>query len=260
LVSAIIRDVVFKRVGGRELKLDLYLPPGVDTLSPLVIWVGGGGWIQMGKGGCERLAAWLTGYGFAVAGIEYRVSGEAIFPAQIQDCKAAVRWLRAHAAEYGLDERRIGAWGDSAGGHLVELLSTASGVSEFDEDGVHPEQSSAIQACCSFYGPSDLTDLPAASDLVTRLLGCPAEACPEVAAWASPITYASASSAPHLLVHGDADAIVPISHSYRFLVALAQHGVDVVLYVRHGVGHEGEAFYGNAEVRRMVVRFFSTFL
>jgi acetyl esterase/lipase len=258
--DTVIREIVFKRIGGRALKLDLYLPTCGGIVSPLVIWVGGGGWKQMGKAGCERLAAWLTGHGFAVAGVEYRVSGEAIFPAQIQDCKAAVRWLRAHATEYGLDEKRVGAWGDSAGGHLVELLSTTSGVAEFEADGVYPEQSSAIQACCSFYGPSDLTDLPAASELVAQLLGCSVEECPEVATKASPITYVSSSSAPHLLVHGDADVIVPISHSYRFLAALEEHGVDAKLHVRHGVGHDGEAFYGNADVRSLVVGFFRTFL
>jgi len=117
-------DLVYKQAAGQPLKLDLYLPAHARTPMPIVVWVTGGGWAHAGKGECERLAAWLTGYGFAVAGIEYRVSSQAPFPAQIQDCKAAIRWLRAHAAEYGLDRRNVGAWGDSAGGHLVELLGT----------------------------------------------------------------------------------------------------------------------------------------
>ncbi len=216
--------------------------------------------MQMGKAGAERLAAWLTDYGFAVAGIEYRVSGEAIFPAQIIDCKAAVRWLRANAGRYQLDPERFGAWGDSAGGHLVELLGTSAGVLEFERDGVCEEQSSAVQAVCSFFGPSDLTDLDSAADAVTRLLGGPAQALHNVAIKASPLYYASSQSAPHLLMHGDADELVPISHSYRLLEALHQHGVEARLFVRQGAGHDGEQFYARDDTRRLVASFFMAHL
>jgi acetyl esterase/lipase len=163
----VLRDLPFKQVDDIELKLDLYLPDRRPTV-PVVIWVGGGGWKQMGKGGCARLAAWLADEGLAVAGIEYRVSGQARFPAQIRDCKSAVRWLRGNADQFGFDALRIGAWGDSAGGHLVQLLGSTAGVAEFEEPDVHPDRGSEVQAVCAFYGPSDLTDLPTARGLLRQ--------------------------------------------------------------------------------------------
>jgi acetyl esterase/lipase len=253
----IVPDLVFKEIADRQLKLDLYLPAQARAPTPTVIWVAGGGWKEMGKESCEHLAAWLTGYGFAVAGIEYRVSGEARFPAQIQDCKAAVRWLRAHAAEYGLDRRHVGAWGDSAGGHLAGLLGTTTHIAAFDGQDVHPNESSVVQAVCSFYGPSDLADLPGAAAEVTQLLGVPPEDDPQRAAWASPFYHVNEDSAPHLLAHGDEDTLVPLSHSYRYLSRLQQFGIEAALYVRKGFGHEGDAFYGYEGLRLKVAEFFA---
>ena len=253
-------DLAYKQTADRPLKLDLYLPVPARAPTPTVVWVAGGGWKAMGKGGCERLAAWLTDYGLAVAGIEYRVSGEARFPAQIQDCKAAVRWLRAHAAEYGLDRRYVGAWGDSAGGHLVELLGTTARIAVFEGKDVHPDESSEVQAVCSFYGPSDLADLPNARAEVTQLLGVAPERDPQRAAWASPIYYVNEDSAPHLLAHGDRDTLVPIAHSYRYLSRLQQCGVEASLHVRKGFGHETAAFYGHEGLRQRVAEFFTYYL
>jgi acetyl esterase/lipase len=253
-------DLVFKQTANQQLKLDLYLPAHVRGPRPTVVWVAGGGWAQMGKEGCKRLAAWLTDYGFAVAGIEYRVSAQAPFPAQIQDCKAAVRWLRAHAAQHGLDRRRFGAWGDSAGGHLVELLGTTARIAAFEGENVHPNESSEMQAVCSFCGPSDLADLPGAAQEVTQLLGAAPEDDPQRTAWASPLYHVNEDSAPHLLAHGDQDTLVPISHSYRYLSRLQQFGIEASLYVRRGVGHEGIEFYGYEQLRLKVAEFFASHL
>jgi acetyl esterase/lipase len=253
-------DLVYKQVADRPLKLDLYLPSHAPGPVPIVVWIAGEGWVETGKGGCEHLAARLTDYGLAVAGIEYRVSGEARFPAQIQDCKAAVRWLRAHAAGYGLDRRRVGAWGDSAGGHLVELLGTTAHIAAFEGEDVYPGESSEVQAVCSFYGPSDLADLPNTTAEVTRLLGAAPEDDPQRAAWASPLYHVNEDSAPHLLAHGDRDARVPISHSYRLLSRLQQFGVEASLYVRKGFGHETAAFYGHEGLRQRVAEFFAYYL
>jgi acetyl esterase/lipase len=224
---------------------------------PVVIWVAGSGWKETGKGGCARLAAWLTREGFAVAGIQFRVSGQARFPAQIRDCKDAVRWLRANADPYGLDARRVGAWGDSAGGHLVQLLGSTAGVAEFEEPGIDPNRGSEVQAVCAFYGPSDLTDLPTGRTLLRQLLGADPEQDPKRASWASPLCYVNEDSAPHLLVHGDADRAVPISHSYRLLHRLQQCGVPASLFVRKGFGHDGEAFYGYEPLRQRISEFFA---
>jgi acetyl esterase/lipase len=250
-------DLVYKQAADQPLKLDLYLPTHVRGPIPTVVWVAGGGWAQMGKDGCAQLAAWLTGYGFAVAGIEYRVSGQAPFPAQIQDCKAAIRWLRAHAGQYGLNRRRFGAWGDSAGGHLVELLGTTARIAAFEGGDVHPNESSEVQAVCAFYGPSDLADLPNAGALVTQLLGAAPKDDPQRTAWASPLYHINEDSAPHLLAHGDQDKSVPISHSYRLLSRLQQFGVEASLYVRRGFGHEDSAFYGHEQLRLKVAEFFA---
>lgn len=258
--GTVVRDLVFKRVGERSLMLDLYLPSGSSQLLPLVVWVCGGGWTTMGKQHGEGMAAWLTGYGLAVASIEYRVSSEAIFPAQIQDCKAAVRWLRAHADAYGLDVEHVGAMGDSAGGHLVELLGTTAGLSAFEQDGVCPEQSSAVQAVCAFYGPSDLADLPNAEQAVTNLLGAPAAEQPKLAAWGSPLHYVGPQTAPHLFVHGDADTLVPVRHSLRLAKALRGHGVEAGLHIIPGAGHGGGEFRASDEVKRLVADFFLSHL
>ena len=253
----IVQDLVFKQANDRQLKLDLYLPSRAHAALPTVVWVAGGGWKGMSKDGCRDSAAWLTNHGLAVAGIEYRVSGEAPFPAQIQDCKAAVRWLRAHSTLYGLDRRRFGAWGDSAGGHLVELLGTTARVAAFEGEDVYPDESSEVQAVCSFYGPSDLSDLPQANGEITQLLGAAPKRDPQRAAWASPLYHINEDSAPHLLAHGDEDTLVPISHSYRFLSRLQQCGVEASLYVRRGCGHEDSAFYGNERLRIKVAGFFA---
>jgi acetyl esterase/lipase len=252
----VLRDLPFKQVDDIELKLDLYLPARRAS-APIVMWVAGGGWKQMGKGGCEQLAAWLTGEGFAVAGIEYRVSGQARFPAQIRDCKSSVRWLRDNAAAYDLDGRRIGAWGDSAGGHLVQLLGSTAGVAEFEEPGLDPDRGSEVQAVCTFYGPSNLADLTAGRALVQQLLGSDPNVDPERATWASPLYYVNEDSAPHLLVHGDADRSVPISHSYRLLHRLQQRGVPASLFVRKGIGHDGSAFYPYEPLRQRISEFFA---
>jgi acetyl esterase/lipase len=252
----VLRDLPFKQVDDLELKLDLYLPAQRSPV-PVVLWVAGDGWQEVDRTGCERLTAWLTREGFAVAGIEYRVSAQARFPAQIRDCKDAVRWLRANAGQYGLDARRVGAWGASAGGHLVQLLGSTAGVAEFEEPGVDPDRGSEVQAVCAFYGPSDLADLPTGRALLRNLLGRDPAKDRKRASWASPLYYVNEDSAPHLLVHGDADRCVPIAHSYRLLHRLQQCGVPATLYVRKGIGHDGRAFYGYEPLRQRISEFYA---
>ncbi|GAJ13590.1 unnamed protein product, partial [marine sediment metagenome] len=138
------RDIVYARVGDRKLLLDLYLPPKSSAPLPVIVWVHGGGWRGGSKGSGGRALPMLD-RGFAVVDVGYRLSGEAVFPAQVEDCKAAVRWVRANAAKYGLDPDSIGAWGSSAGGHLVAFLGTAGDVREFDTK-ANAEYSSRVQA------------------------------------------------------------------------------------------------------------------
>src|SRR5437868_4772034 len=150
------RDLEYVANGHERNKLDLFVPESADGPLPLIIWVHGGGWQAGSKDGCPPLRGGHTQRGYAVASINYRLSGHAPFPAQIEDCKAAIRWLRAHAKEYNLDPKRFGVWGSSAGGHLVALLGTSGDVKEFDV-GANLDQSSRVQAVCDYFGPTDFT-------------------------------------------------------------------------------------------------------
>ena len=129
----VLKDLPYVENGHARNKLDLYLPKDAKGPLPVVVWVHGGAWRAGSKDGCR--AAWLTGKGYAVASINYRLSQHAVFPAQIEDCKAAIRWLRANAGKYHFDPDHIGVWGESAGGHLVALLGTTGGAKELEGKG-----------------------------------------------------------------------------------------------------------------------------
>lgn len=145
-----IRDIEFQKLPTRSLLLDIFMPEDPPAAVPVILWISGGGWRGMTKDGAEQVAAWICAKGFAVVGLQYRVSSEARFPAQIQDCKAALRWVRAEGGKYRLDGARVGVWGDSAGGHLAALLGVSAGVSELEEA---TGQSTAVSAVCAFNPP-----------------------------------------------------------------------------------------------------------
>ena len=176
------------------------MPEQAGGPLPLVIWVHGGGWQNGSKDACPPLRRGYVARGYAVASINYRLSGHAVFPAQIEDCKAAVRWLRARAPEYGLDPDRFGVWGSSAGGHLAALLGTSGDVKEF-ERGAHLDQSSRVQAVCDEYGPTDFTVFVTtpgyeghgrAESPESRLLGGAVRENAAKAARANPVTFSPA--------------------------------------------------------------------
>ncbi len=254
-----LHDVPFKQVGERTLLLDLYRPEPIDRPVPIIMWISGGGWQGIDRRGAEKVAAWLCGHGFAMAGIEYRVESDAPFPAQIEDSKAAVRWVRAHGAEYGFDPARIGAWGDSAGGHLVELLGVGANVKELETEAPHLDQSSAVQAVCAFYPPSDMRPYGRGETHAGLFKGSDEER-ERWMALASPIDHVHGGAPPHLLVHGDADQLVPIEHSQRFFEACRKHGVACTLAAMRGVGHDGRTLYGAEEVKQLVLSFFKRHL
>jgi acetyl esterase/lipase len=241
------RDLPYVTGGHERQRLDLYLPPNAKNV-PLVVWVHGGGWQNGSKDRPPALV--LLSKGYAVASINYRLSSHAVFPAQIEDCKAAIRWLRAHAKDYGYDPNRIAAWGSSAGGHLVAMLGVTGDVKEFDT-GENLNVSSRVQAVVNYYGPSDLLGMDAQSTAISRmkhdapdspesrLLGGTLQENKEKARRASPITYVSNDDPPMLLVHGDADPLVPLAQSETLLAALKKAGVDASLYVVKGGGHGG---------------------
>lgn len=213
--------------------LDLFLPrTSKDKMLPLVVWIHGGGWMEGAKSDSPALE--LARKGFATCAINYRLAPKNIFPAQIHDCKAAIRWLRKNAKEYRIDENRIGVWGLSAGGHLAALLATTGKKKLLEGNLGNEDISSEINACCDWCGPADLVNFksqcpPESSsstisppDLVDLLLGGPVNENLELAKEASPITYASGDCAPILIMHAKNDPIVPFIQSQEFANRLVQ--------------------------------------
>ena len=260
-----LRNQVYASIGSRDLLLDLYFPEDVPASVPLIIWIHGGGWQSGSKENPLPVRLGFVEKGYAVASINYRLSGEAVFPAQIEDCKAAVRWLRANAVKYGLDPEHFGAWGSSAGGHLAGLLGTSGGVVELEGSvGGNLEYSSRVQAVCDYYGPADLTRLlvtvpglpGAAGGAVSKLLGALDQS---KARAASPLTYISRDDPPFFIVHGDADHTVPVSQSQILYDALRQGGVEASIKIIKGAGHGGAEF-SSIDMAAQVASFFDPHL
>lgn len=260
------KDVVYDTVDGTDLLLDLYLPEADDGDGlPLVIWIHGGGWQSGSRRGVAGKAGPLLERGFAVASIEYRLTGEARFPAQIRDCLAAVRFLRANAAEYGLDPDRFGVWGASAGGHLAALIGTAAGFEEWNQ-GPYADVSARVQAVCVWFGPTDLVNLQAqmgpgpaadhesADSPEGRLVGGPLTEEPYRAAAleASPIRHVDTGAPPFLIMHGDRDRQIPLEQSAGLHRALFEHGVESTFETVPGAGHGFRV--SPARFRRLVGR------
>ncbi len=257
------RDIPYVVNGHERHVLDIYLPEDADGPLPLIIWIHGGGWQSGSKNGCPPLRQGYVARGYAVASINYRLSGHATFPAQIEDCKAAIRWLRAHAKEYGFDPNRFGAWGSSAGGHLVALVGTSGGVEEFEVGG-NLEQSSRVQVVCDYYGPTDFkvfVTTPGYESHATsnspeaKLIGGSVMENLDKAARLNPITYVTPDDPPFLIVHGDADRIVPLNQSDLLFESLKSAGVPSHFHTIRGAGH-GRPGFGAPEILTMVETFF----
>lgn len=257
-------NLVYKQVNDRKLMLDLFVPEKGAGPFPLIIYIHGGGWDSGSRHQCPALG--MVAEGFAVASIDYRLSQEAPFPAQIEDCKAAVRWLRAHASEYHLDPDRFGAWGNSAGAQLAALVGTSGGVKELEGDGGNLQFSSRVEAVCAVAGPSDFVQFraesssasPRADEALGMLFGNNSNKN-ALAAMASPIKYISSDDPPFLLVHGAHDRLVPVEQSRLFYAALRKAGVKASLDILPNVGHQGvmraaipaaEAFFRNTLKKR----------
>jgi acetyl esterase/lipase len=238
------RDLAYESPGHARQILDLYVPRA-DRPVPVVVWIHGG---EFRKGSRrDGFPTWPLGEGMAVASIDYRLSGDAIFPAQIQDVKAAVRWLRAHAAEYGLDGARVAAWGASAGGHLAAMVGVSAGTTAFDI-GANLGCSSGVKAVVDFYGPSDFLQMDAhrgEDDMVhetpdspeSLVIGGAIQDHPDLVKQANPIAYVTSSAPPFLIVHGDADPFVPHHQSVLLADALRAAGVPVTFHTVRGGGH-----------------------
>ena len=247
------KDVTFAEVDGRPLKLDIYVP-GSDVRPPLLVWIHGGGW----RGGSKNKPALLkvTDHGFALASISYRFTDKAIFPAQIYDCKAAVRWLRAHAEDYGYSAEWIAVAGSSAGGHLALLMGVSGSVESLEGDvGGNSDQSSIVQAVIDYYGPSDfiLRGKTQPERAYTSksgsmaLLGGTVEKkpTPKMERFASPATYVTSDDPPLLVFHGTDDKTVLLDQSQHITQLYDDAGLKAQLVVLNKAGHGGRQFFSD---------------
>jgi acetyl esterase/lipase len=237
------RDVVYQTMAGyRPQIVDIYVPAGKGP-HPLVLYIHGGGWMgghtrhSGALADFPRVLAALAAEGFTVASLEYRLSGEARFPAQLQDANAALRFLRAHAAQYAIDPARVGVWGGSAGGHLTALTALTCGDTALDPAAA---QDRCVQAAVTWYGVFDFATMHEATDASgagNRLLGCASLCDAEALRKVSPVTYIDAKDPPFLLIHGTQDKVVPVAQSHSGEAALRQAGVPVEAIYIEGVDH-----------------------
>jgi len=261
-----IKDIVYARVDGHELKLDLHLP-GDKKKPPLVVWVHGGAWRSGSKDNPPLL--YLLNHGYAIASVDYRLSPVAKYPALIHDCKGAIRWLRAKAETHGYNASRIGIAGSSAGGHMVALIGVTNGSRSHEGTvGGNLQQSSNVQAIVDLYGPTNfLTILHQSTPhglsvrvpALKLLLGERPEDAPELARLASPVFHVDKSDPPLLMLHGDQDPQVPINQSHELHAAYKKLQLDSHLEVIHGGVHGGHLFH-DAVRRKLVTKFLDAHL
>jgi acetyl esterase/lipase len=239
-------DIAYATTENPRQRLDLYLPktPGNQRLLPLVVFIHGGAFRAGDKrSGWPMIARLVTSGQYAGASIGYRLSGEVAWPAQIHDCKAAVRWLRANAGKYRIDADRMGVIGTSAGGHLVAMLGTSGNVTELEGMlGDHREVSSRVACVVDEFGPTDFLALYGGHNMSpdtpeAQLIGGSLGGRPEAARSASPITFASADDPTFLVIHGTKAPAVAFNQSERFTAALKKAGVDVTFVRVEGAGH-----------------------
>ena len=244
-------DIPYAGNDNPRQRLDLYLPeqPATDRL-PVIVFLHGGGWMQGDKAdGARRLLPFVAAGRYAGVSAGYRLSGEATWPAQIHDAKAAVRWVRANAAEHGLDPEHIAVWGRSAGAHLALMLGATGDVRDLEGDvGGHPGQSSRVSAVVNFFGVTDMQALIGETSDIDRtspeapealLIGGALRENPAKARAASPLTYVTPGDPPVLTLHGTGDRTVPYDQAARLHEALTRARVPSYLITVNKAGHGG---------------------
>ena len=257
----VIHDIAYREGASRQWKLDLAMSKAAGTAPrPGIVVIHGGGWLEGDKSSFASREHGVPGnivdfaaLGFVAVTINYRLSGEAQFPAALEDCKCAVRWLRAHAKEYNVDPDRIGAFGNSAGGHLAMLLGTIGKDAGLEGDGPYQDQSSVVQAVVSDSGPIDLVEQYRSGvlrEVCSRFMGGPPEG-ERAAAYrrASPADQIGRQIPPLLLIYGVDDAQVPVETADRFVLALARAGLKDVSY--HRLAHVDHCPYSLVRVPAM---------
>lgn len=233
-------DVVYGRAGDVELQLNLAQPPdSPEVIHPCVVIIHGGAWRAGNRAMHDELARELAARGYVAATISYRFCPQFTFPAQVEDAKCAVRFLRAHAEQYGIDAERIGAIGFSAGAHLAMMLGTLDADAGMEGDGGWAGQSSKVQAVVAFFGPTDLlAEYPAESvRLVSDFIGGSIEDKPGAYQLASPIAHVNRGDAPMMLFQGTKDNLVPWTQATSMADALSKAGVTGRVELLIGKAH-----------------------
>jgi acetyl esterase/lipase len=231
--SKVERDVTYCTIDNVALKLDLYFPSQTTGKPlPVAINLHGGSWSAGDKQNSDSAVdiPVLVERGYLVVGVNYRLAPTYKFPAQIEDVKCAVRFLRANAAKYSLDANRIGAWGCSAGGHLVSLLGVTDKSASWDNVGEYKDQSSRIQAAVPLCAPSDLTlyDIITRADMLKRVFGSDTGVNPSLLR-GSPITFVTKDDPPFLIFQGDKDIVISLKHGAELYGKLIAAGASAKL-------------------------------
>jgi acetyl esterase/lipase len=265
-----LADLHYAGTDNPRQKLDLLLPrkPNGEKPLPVIVHIHGGAWMGGERqGGLPLLAPFVASGDYAGVTVGYRLSGESTWPAQIHDCKAALRWVRANAKAHNLDPDRIGLIGPSAGGHLVALLGTSGDSAALEGDlGLHQGVSTRVRCVVDEFGPADLLTIgqppsqikhDAPNSPEGRLLGGAIHDRPELARAASPTTYVSSDDPPFLIIHGTKDDTVPFDQSVRLTAALKKAGVSTLFIPVEGGGH-GQ--FRSPELDRRIRLFFDKHL
>jgi acetyl esterase/lipase len=232
-------DIVYGQAAGEDLKLDLATPKGLDHPVPAIVVIHGGGWQGGNRQGMASIAKQAAAHGYVAATISYRLAPKHIFPAQVEDCKCAVRWLRSVAEERHIDPDKIGAVGMSAGAHLAMMLGTMDSGDGLEGTGGNADRSSKVQAVVSFVGPVNLVgDFPLPSvKILEVLVGGPLPDKQDLLKQASPITYVTSGDAPMLLFFGTRDPLVPYDQAFQMTRALTNSGIPSRVELLVGAGH-----------------------
>jgi acetyl esterase/lipase len=236
------QDVEYGTGGAEKLLLDQAIPKGLEKPGPGLVFIHGGGWAGGSKQDFQEGAKNYAAMGYPSITINYRLAPTHKFPAQIEDCKCAVRWMRAHATELNIDPNRIGALGASAGGHLVMMLGSMDTADGLEGEGGWQDQSSKVQSVVAYFGPTNLASEypPLVEKLLVDFLGGTAAEKPEVYKQASPVTYVNAGDAPMLLFQGTKDVLVPYEQAWQMAQKLTDAGVpgrvELLLGENHGWG------------------------
>ena len=259
---SIDEDVVIGKAGTRDLLADIFLPPKVEKDRPAILVVHGGGWLEGDKSQLRGYGILLSRLGFVCMCNSYRLSDEALWPAQIQDINCAIRYLRTNANDLGLDPNRIGITGNSAGGHL-SLMAAAQGYDkEFEGEGGNNQVTSEVKAVCAIYPPTtikNLTHIDPLENAFLMLMGKEAEQ--SAYDKASPMNYVTKEYPPTMLIHGSSDSLVKLKDSTDFYEALiaANRPAELHIFSEEEHAFDGEPSYGRT-VANLQALFFSKYL